>query len=123
MVAVELPGDALFTRIVSPAPRSYEVLREELPHLVKQSANDGKLGCLTAPLSFDTAGSLTPAIASLREDAASEDRWLPKLLGRDLAEEASPRPPTAASLLIRAASFDHLGWPRLVASRKPLSLS
>jgi predicted acylesterase/phospholipase RssA len=107
-------GDALFTRTVCARAAQYEVLREELPHLVIQSANDGKLGCFTEPLSFDTTGSLSSAIASLRQDAASEDRWLPKLLGRDLPDEASSNlalRTVSHAALVMLAALPTLGVP------------
>lgn len=80
-------GDGSLTRSVCARVAQLEILREELPRLVAETAADEKLGCYTSPLVLK--GGLESSIRFLRGKFAEGDKGrLPCLLGRDSSDEA-----------------------------------
>lgn len=85
------------TRVLCARAAQHEVLQQELAVLVKESADDGKLGCFTAALQLVGTGQLKKAIEDLRgyyppkppKPPTPPPLTLPQLLGRDLADEAT----------------------------------
>ncbi len=82
------------TRVLCARAAQYEVLRQELAVLVKESGDDGKLGCFTPALQLVGTGRLKKAIEDLRgyypqKSSMPPPPTLPRLLGRDLPDEAT----------------------------------
>lgn len=77
-------GTAAFTRTVCARAAQLEVLREELPLLVRASSGDAARGAGAPPLCLPLGDDMTPAIASLRGEPSLPER----LRSRD---EASSR--------------------------------
>jgi hypothetical protein len=89
-------GSGRLTRTLCARAVQYEILREELGPLVEETEKDGKLGCFTQPLTWQTSRSLEPVIAELRRfddgerpHADEKGTPLPKRLGSDVPDEAT----------------------------------
>jgi patatin-related protein len=76
------------TRVLCARAAQHEVLQQELPVLIKESADDGKLGCFTPALQLVGTGRLQKPIEDMRTYVAPKPT-LPQLLGRDLSDEAT----------------------------------
>ncbi len=82
------------TRVLCARAAQHEVLRQELAVLVKESGDDGKLGCFTPALQLVGTGRLKKGIEDLRtyyppKQPTPPRLTLPQLLGRDLPDEAT----------------------------------
>jgi predicted acylesterase/phospholipase RssA len=83
-------GDGSLTRRICACLAQLEILAEELPVLVDETAADMKLGCFTSPLQLQPRHDLLATIRTLRRGFAAEPpQWLPTLLGRDSADEST----------------------------------
>ena len=81
-------GEGELTRSLVARALQYQILREELPHLIDAVNQDRKAGASLSPVrKWRASGSLNATIADLR--AGRRERSLPALLGADDRDEAT----------------------------------
>lgn len=73
-----------FTRVVCARAAQYEILLQELEPLAKATADDGRLGCFTKPITYDGAHG-----ALLRARSVVTGETLPTRLGSRVPEEVT----------------------------------
>jgi predicted acylesterase/phospholipase RssA len=82
-------GNGTLARNICARLAQLEILADDLPTLVDETANDEKLGCYTSPLDIKPRADLTGAIETLRDEFRSGKKGrLPCLLGRDSGDES-----------------------------------